>query len=60
MTKDEVLKELLLYNKETGIFVWTDKAPHKVIGKVAGSKQKYGHLVAKINGVNHLLHRLWT
>jgi hypothetical protein len=59
MTKQtEALKELLSYNKETGIFVWTDKAPHKVIGKVAGSKQKYGHLVAKINGVNHLLHRL--
>jgi hypothetical protein len=54
----EALKELLLYNKDTGIFTWTDKAPHKVIGKVAGSKQKYGHLVAKIDGVNFPLHRL--
>ena len=57
LTQD-YLKSILDYDARTGIFIWALNASHNVRGKIAGSKQKYGHLVAKIDGVNHPLHRL--
>jgi hypothetical protein len=59
MNKDEAyFIELLSYNKNTGVFTWTDKAYSRVKGKTAGSKQKHGHLAVKLNGKNYHLHRL--
>lgn len=56
----EKLKELLSYNQDTGAFLWI-KAPKnhgQLVGKVAGSIDKYGYLIIKIDGVRYKSHRL--
>lgn len=52
------LRRLFAYDRETATFVrLVKKGPNKV-GAVAGTINAYGYKVIKIDGRNHLLHRL--
>lgn len=57
MTQNE-LKELLNYDADTGLFTRIKSMGKAKAGTIAGSKQKYGHLVIKVNGSNYFAHRL--
>jgi len=58
MITQELLKELLHYDPETGIFVWKKKISCKVIvGGIAGSKTN-GYLEIGIFGKSYKAHRL--
>jgi len=59
----EMLKELLHYNPDTGIFTWTDKVRNKNRkGAIAGSVYSKGYLMIKVNNQwnknRYLAHRL--
>lgn len=62
MITQKRLKEILTYNKESGIFVWKKKTSSKsnrtVVGDIAGSVTKNGYIVIKIDGKLHFAHRL--
>jgi len=52
------LKELVTYNKSTGIFTWkVDKARAKR-GDALGSKTALGYIETSIDGEKYLVHRL--
>jgi hypothetical protein len=57
MSIDE-LKQVLSYDKNTGEFTWTDKAPTKVKNKPAIAKDKLGYVCLKIKGKMYKAHRL--
>jgi len=58
MITQERLKELTIYDPETGIFRWRKLAGYKgKIGKIIGSKHSGGYLEAKIDGCRGFLHR---
>ena len=46
------LKNLLFYNKRTGMFFW------RKTNSRAGEKNRKGYLRIKIDGVNYFVHRL--
>ena len=53
------LKEVLDYNKETGIFVWIKPTNRSVIiGSIAGCKNKYGYTQIRIDGNGYRANRL--
>lgn len=55
----EKLKQLLTYDSETGLFVWSLENklnPRK--GKAAGYKSSYGYLQIEIGGRAYMAHRL--
>jgi hypothetical protein len=53
------LKELLKYNKETGVFTWKHRRNQLAIcGSVAGSLSKNGYVRIKIDGKRYMAHRL--
>lgn len=53
------LKEVLTYNRSTGLFRWKVKtAQRTVIGDIAGCIRDDGYVVIKIDGKLHLGHRL--
>lgn len=62
MTKEQ-LKELLSYNKETGIFTWITKTASRSnrikIGEIAGSlDHSCGYIKIQINNKSYRAHRL--
>ena len=52
------LKELLSYDKETGVFTWEPSAPKKVRGKQAGTVNDCGYLIITIKGKKYQASRL--
>ncbi len=59
MITQEMIKELLIYNPDTGIFLWkiASVGRIKMLG-VAGSKHNQGYIVITIKGKAYLAHRL--
>ena len=51
------LKELLIYDPNTGIFTWTSKAFRRVRYKIAGSVGK-PYIYIRIDGISYAAHRL--
>jgi hypothetical protein len=58
MNNIETMKSLLSYNANTGEFMWTDKAPHKVAGKPANAKDSLGYICLRIDGKMYKAHRI--
>lgn len=58
MITQEKLKELLSYDKDTGIFTWAISGRKIYIGKIAGSKNNLGYVLIEIDGKKHRAHRL--
>ena len=59
MITQDRLKELLLYNKETGLFTWRSQRSNRVKkGSVAGSTGTRGYIRIGIDGIPYLAHRL--
>ena len=60
MVTIERLKELLSYDKGTGVFTWIACHKHKtnLLGKVAGCLDSGGYVVIKIDGKLYKAHRL--
>lgn len=54
----EAMKQLLSYDIETGEFMWTDKAPHKVAGKPANAKDSLGYVCLRVDGKMYKAHRI--
>ena len=55
----ELLKSLLSYDPDTGIFTWrTDRGRKKCAGTKAGWVASYGYINLEINSVNYRAHRL--
>lgn len=56
----EKLKEMLGYDCDTGIFtrLKQDNGRKRFVGKPAGTKTPYGHLVIRIDGGRCMAHRL--
>ena len=52
------LKEILLYDKNTGIFKWRITRPKAPKGKVAGSLNSFGDVRIFFDGYAYLAHRL--
>ena len=58
MITQEILKEQLTYNPETGLFTFNKKKGGMPIGSIAGYVQKDGYVCISINGVQYKAHRL--
>lgn len=58
MITQERLKELLIYEKPTGVFIWTDKASPKVRHHIAGTITKRGYVNIDVDGKQYKAHRL--
>lgn len=60
----EELHDVLIYDHQTGDFLWTAKAPHKMAGKLANAKDKLGYVCIKYKGKMYKAHRIamyfWT
>lgn len=55
----ERLKELLLYDPNTGCFVWLKKTSNRVFaGQIAGAKDAYGYTLIGVDGSRYFAHRL--
>jgi len=57
---NEYIKNVLSYSEKTGVFVWTEFAPYKVRGKVAGylDKDFTGYVFIRLNNKLFKAHRL--
>jgi len=54
----ELVKTLLHYDPETGIFRWRASSSRHIAGDIAGTPIKAGYLKISINGVSYYAHRL--
>lgn len=54
----EVVKEHLNYDPNTGVFIRLKSGWKTRVGKMAGTRDTYGYLQIKINGHLYLAHRL--
>lgn len=55
----ERLREVLSYNKETGLFVWITRAARRIqVGDIAGKPHGAGYISIGIDGQQYLTHRL--
>lgn len=53
------LKELLTYDKDTGVFTWRRRRGGKAaVGRCAGARDFYGYVVIRLDGVLYKAHRL--
>lgn len=53
------LKELLIYDKDTGVFTWRRRRGGKAaVGRSAGARDSYGYVVIRLDGVLYKAHRL--
>jgi hypothetical protein len=58
LTQSE-LKELLDYNKDTGIFTWKQRTSNRVkVGSIAGNLNSNGYIELSVKGHRTLAHRL--
>jgi hypothetical protein len=58
MVTQEKLKEVLDYNKDTGIFIWKKKIKSVNKGDIAGSFKQTGYISIAVNGKSYYAHRL--
>lgn len=58
MITQELLKKLLHYNPDTGIFTWIASRPKVVAGQKAGSRRRDGYIVVSVLNQRYLAHRL--
>lgn len=55
----DLLKETLLYDPQTGIFLWKKPGKKRVVGNVAGThNKKLGYVVICVNRKYYFAHRL--
>ena len=54
----ERLKEYLKYNRDTGIFIWRVGRGGVHVNHPAGTKDKNGYIVIRIDGTGYKAHRL--
>lgn len=52
------LKQLLTYNRNTGIFIWNKTVSRTIKGTIAGHTGKRGYSRIGINGILYYAHRL--
>ena len=58
MLTSKILKKVLLYNPETGIFYWKETANKKLkVGDIAGTRNN-GYITIKVLGKQYKAHRL--
>lgn len=59
LPSQNILREYLDYNPDTGIFVWIKKsAKHTKLGSVAGTPLSTGYIVIDLFGARYSAHRL--
>jgi hypothetical protein len=59
MLNQNILKNLLYYNPDNGIFTWKNTLSNRVkIGDIAGTKMQSGEIVIGIDGKRYFAHRL--
>jgi len=59
MLTQEQLKELLNYDKDTGIFTWKKRTSNRIkVGSIAGNLHNCGYIELKVDGTRCLAHRL--
>lgn len=54
----EWVREHLLYDQESGVFLWKKRGPGRTLGYVLGTKNWDGYVVIKINQVGCYAHRI--
>tara|TARA_R110000851_G_scaffold315349_1_gene477794 strand:- start:522 stop:1028 length:507 start_codon:yes stop_codon:yes gene_type:complete len=58
---EELLKQMLKYEPDTGLFTWLIKRPGVLINDVAGTERKHDgktYIIISLNGKKHRAHRL--
>ena len=58
MITQDRLKEVLRYDKDTGAFVWIKTYRNQNLGKIAGSYDKDGYIVIKVDRKQYRAHNL--
>jgi hypothetical protein len=59
MLTQDILKQMLHYDSNTGVFTWIcDSGKNKIAGKIAGTKTYQGYVQIKIKGSIYRAHRL--
>ncbi len=54
----EWLRENLVYEPQTGVFLWKHRGPGRMMGKALGTKVWPGYMTMKVNNILYYAHRL--